>query len=403
VLRRASGYLRSAEEENEARDAGVGDEDHENLAAIPGYEVVERPGTEGRCAKAPELKDEGSNEDSDGGSQDSREGEESDSDDVSWTEGGAGSVEASDEEGGNCVNCAQPLSSCRGEICDDEHAVSSAELFESLRPESDEDGEPEAGGKGAKALRSAEYLDLIEAEAQLISANIISTPTRASVTRAAEHTILAYDRRMTLHAPPGNGCSHDHGPVSGAHADTHPERPHRVAAMYQYLHDVGLARRCVKIGGTEVTEDEVLLVHSLPHWQLVQSTKTDALAQGGGGQVGSDTYYNAKSALCARLASGTVLDVCRRVVRGEAANGVAIVRPPGHHAEAEVVMGFCFFNYVAVAAALLKKEFGLRRILIVDWDVHHGNGTQNMFYDDPHVMYISLHRYDGGTFYPVRR
>ena len=76
------------------------------------------------------------------------------------------------------------------------------------------------------------------------------------------------------------------------------------------------------------------------------------------------------------------------------------MRPPGHHAEPDVIMGFCFFNYVAAAAALLKDECGLDRILVVDWDVHHGNGTQRMFYSDPSVLLVSLHRYEDGAFYP---
>jgi histone deacetylase 6 len=89
-----------------------------------------------------------------------------------------------------------------------------------------------------------------------------------------------------------------------------------------------------------------------------------------------------------------------RVIMGELTNGFAIVRPPGHHAEANVCCGFCIFNNVAVAAAAAKSKHGLERILIVDWDVHHGNGTQHMFEDDPSVLYFSVHRYDDGDFFP---
>ncbi|EKX43986.1 hypothetical protein GUITHDRAFT_157988 [Guillardia theta CCMP2712] len=187
-----------------------------------------------------------------------------------------------------------------------------------------------------------------------------------------------------------------HRPEEGDH---HPERPHRIAAMYQHLLDAGIARRCTQIKGRECTEEEVLMVHSLQHWQQVH-TSSAGVARGCCTQIGADTYCNEFSALCARMATGTVAEVCRRVLRGEAANGAALVRPPGHHAEHETIMGFCFFNYVAVAAEIAKREFGLQRVLILDWDVHHGNGTQSMFFKDPSVLYISLHRYEDGNFYP---
>ncbi|OWK49397.1 Histone deacetylase 5, partial [Lonchura striata] len=81
-------------------------------------------------------------------------------------------------------------------------------------------------------------------------------------------------------------------------------------------------------------------------------------------------------------------------------NGFAVIRPPGHHAEESTAMGFCFFNSVAISAKLLQQRLSVGRILIVDWDIHHGNGTQQAFYSDPHVLYISLHRYDDGNFFP---
>ena len=91
-----------------------------------------------------------------------------------------------------------------------------------------------------------------------------------------------------------------------------------------------------------------------------------------------------------------MVDLTRAVLKGRCRNGAAIVRPPGHHAEAHCAKGFCLFNNVAVAAAVAREEMGVERILIVDWDVHHGNGTQHMFDDDPSVLYFSVHRYDDG-------
>ncbi|KAG6845885.1 hypothetical protein H0H87_000691 [Tephrocybe sp. NHM501043] len=102
----------------------------------------------------------------------------------------------------------------------------------------------------------------------------------------------------------------------------------------------------------------------------------------------------------ALLSCGGVIEACLSVARGELQKSFAIVRPPGHHAEPDEHMGFCFFNNVAVAARVVQQLTPIKRILILDWDVHHGNGTQRAFNDDPSVLYISLHRYEQGTFYP---
>nr|CAD7409518.1 unnamed protein product [Timema cristinae] len=95
-----------------------------------------------------------------------------------------------------------------------------------------------------------------------------------------------------------------------------------------------------------------------------------------------------------------VQHTAREAATGDIKNGFAIVRPPGHHAETSQAMGFCFFNSVAIATRLLQQRLDVRKILILDWDVHHGNGTQQMFYDDPRVLYLSIHRHDDGNFFP---
>uniref|UniRef100_A0A8C2CNI8 histone deacetylase n=1 Tax=Cyprinus carpio TaxID=7962 RepID=A0A8C2CNI8_CYPCA len=121
----------------------------------------------------------------------------------------------------------------------------------------------------------------------------------------------------------------------------------------------------------------------------------------GGIGVDSDTVWNeVHSSSAARLAVGSVVELVFKVASGELKNGFAVVRPPGHHAEESTPMGFCYFNSVAIAAKLLQQRLNVGKILIVDWDVHHGNGTQQAFYDDPRVLYISLHRYDDGNFFP---
>uniref|UniRef100_A0A674NIU2 histone deacetylase n=1 Tax=Takifugu rubripes TaxID=31033 RepID=A0A674NIU2_TAKRU len=121
----------------------------------------------------------------------------------------------------------------------------------------------------------------------------------------------------------------------------------------------------------------------------------------GGIGVDSDTIWNeVHSSTAARLAVGSVAELVFKVASGELKNGFAVVRPPGHHAEESAPMGFCYFNSVAIAAKLLQQRLSVRKILIVDWDVHHGNGTQQAFYADPGILYISLHRYDDGNFFP---
>lgn len=119
-----------------------------------------------------------------------------------------------------------------------------------------------------------------------------------------------------------------------------------------------------------------------------------------GSSLTQDTFASKHTLMAARLACGTVLAATEAVCRGHADSGLAVVRPPGHHAEPDVAMGFCLLNNAAVAAAVAKRDWGARRVLLLDWDVHHGNGTQAIFDSDPDVMYVSVHRHDDGKFYP---
>jgi len=113
-----------------------------------------------------------------------------------------------------------------------------------------------------------------------------------------------------------------------------------------------------------------------------------------------DTIWNdLYTARACRLAIGNTIELSKYVLDGKLKNGFAIVRPPGHHAS-QKPLGFCYFNTVAITAKYLKKHRNIQRIAIVDWDIHHGNGTQDLTYDDPNILYISLHRYDNGTYFP---
>jgi len=139
----------------------------------------------------------------------------------------------------------------------------------------------------------------------------------------------------------------------------------------------------------EVAADDLILVHDPSYIAHV-----DEACAGGAGIVDSmDTAICPASARIARLAAGSVLELGRRVATGELRRGFAAVRPPGHHAERDLAMGFCLFGNVAVAARALQQRHGIGRVLIVDWDVHHGNGTQHIFEDDPGVFYFSCHQF----------
>ncbi|KAL0054472.1 hypothetical protein WJX82_009324 [Trebouxia sp. C0006] len=207
---------------------------------------------------------------------------------------------------------------------------------------------------------------------------------------APQRVVLAYDERMTLHVE-GQGSSH-------------PERPDRIRAVMARLRASGITDRCLAMPVREATAAEVSACHGPDHMTRVASKSAlaaaDAVAGGPGrAHFSPDTYLNQHTLLCARLAAGACADVAAAVVRQEAATGVAIVRPPGHHAESNTAMGFCFFNNAAIAARAAQAA-GAERVLILDWDVHHGNGTQEIFEEDPTVMYMSIHRHDRGMFYP---
>jgi acetoin utilization deacetylase AcuC-like enzyme len=148
-----------------------------------------------------------------------------------------------------------------------------------------------------------------------------------------------------------------------------------------------------KVKPRPATREEIEMVHSPAYIDLIASTAGKPYFR-----LDGDTSTCAKSYEAALLAAGGLLELIKVVMQGKLNNGFALVRPPGHHAERDKAMGFCLFNNVAIGAHYALKNFSLQRILIVDWDVHHGNGTQHSFYEDPRVLYFSTHRY--GFFYP---
>jgi acetoin utilization deacetylase AcuC-like enzyme len=168
----------------------------------------------------------------------------------------------------------------------------------------------------------------------------------------------------------------------------HPERPARVDAVIQGLAEAGLLEHCLILPPREATERELLRCHTSGYLQRVQQDLLLGLEQLSTG----DTAIGPQSEHTARLAAGGVLAAVEAVMDSRVRNAFAVVRPPGHHAGPTRGMGFCIYNNVAVAARHLQAVHGVERVLIADWDVHHGNGTQEIFWRDPTVLFFSSHQ-----------
>uniref|UniRef100_A0A5S6Q429 histone deacetylase n=1 Tax=Trichuris muris TaxID=70415 RepID=A0A5S6Q429_TRIMR len=201
-------------------------------------------------------------------------------------------------------------------------------------------------------------------------------------------------------------------PIKGQHI----ENGERIKAIWSHLQKTNLLDKCKKISGRKTPLEYIRLCHgecyttffAVSPTACMKSDPTRMPLRGfvqlvcGGIGVDEDTYFNdGETQLSARMAVGCTVDLCLAVANASTKNGFAIVRPPGHMAEPNQAVAFCFFNNVAIAAhALLQKKSNLKKIAIIDWDIHHGKGLQKMFEADPRVLYLSLHRHDHGLFYP---
>jgi acetoin utilization deacetylase AcuC-like enzyme len=174
---------------------------------------------------------------------------------------------------------------------------------------------------------------------------------------------------------------HDPGP-------DHPEKPDRYSAVFDRLKATGTIDVVRRLEPRSASEDELALAHSPAYVELVKEEVAIARGQLSTG----DTSINRASFDCARLAAGCAMAAVDAVLGGSVENAFCLVRPPGHHAEHSRGMGFCLFNNIAIAARYAQHRHGIGRVMIVDWDVHHGNGTQQIFYDDPSVLFCSTHQ-----------
>lgn len=195
---------------------------------------------------------------------------------------------------------------------------------------------------------------------------------------AGARVLLVDDPRFDRHAPLGH----------------HPERPERLVAARAAIAAVASTPQgrvaFDRITPRAATDEELALVHDP---RFVESLEE---LRGHSGYLDADTYVSAESVDIARLAAGSLVAMVDRMIDGDVRRGVALPRPPGHHARPAHAMGFCLLNNVAVAAAHARAR-GVRRVAVVDWDVHHGNGTQEMFWRDPDILYVSTHQF---PFYP---
>ncbi|GAO14901.1 hypothetical protein UVI_02007400 [Ustilaginoidea virens] len=226
-------------------------------------------------------------------------------------------------------------------------------------------------------------------------------------------TGCCYDDRMKLHMN-ADFSSDSH----------HPEDPRRIHEIFKAFKVAGLVytgpetelpriikecptRYMWRIPARPATREEICLAHSSGHLTWVEQLAGLSTAElreltKRYDQGRESLYVGSMSYPAALLSAGGAIDTCRNVVAGQVKNAFAVIRPPGHHAEYDAPMGFCFFNNVPVAVRVCQQDYAdiCRKVLILDWDVHHGNGIQNIFYEDPNVLYISIHVYQNGMFYP---
>lgn len=206
-----------------------------------------------------------------------------------------------------------------------------------------------------------------------------------------KETGVIFDRRMAEHR-----CLWD---------ETYIENPDRFIRVIKRCEELKLLKRCVYIKPRPGTFEEVLLNHTREQYDILKATSgnrdEEFLEELSSKYMG--IYFHPSTFELSLLSVGCTVDLVDNILSDHIQNGMAIIRPPGHHAMKSEFNGFCFFNNVAIAARYALESHNLKRILIVDWDVHHGQGIQKSFYNDPRVLYISIHRYQHGKSFPFLR
>ncbi len=198
---------------------------------------------------------------------------------------------------------------------------------------------------------------------------------------------LVFDDRFLAHDT-GLYLYNDRSPFPYPEPVPHPSSPQLVGRAKQLMDLSGVTRRMIRIEPLIASDDDLLAVHTPALLERVARTSLS------GGDCGEGAPIGIGGDEIARLAAGGVMAAVDAVMAGAVTTAYALVRPPGHHAMADIAMGFCVFNNVAVAVRHAQRSFGVKRVLVVDWDVHHGNGTQDIFYGDDDILFVSIHQDD---------
>lgn len=198
---------------------------------------------------------------------------------------------------------------------------------------------------------------------------------------------LAHDTGMQTTVVMRNG-SFQLGP------EPHPSSVYITQRIKQFLDGAGLTAQMQPIPSRAAAEDELAMYHAREYIAGVRTHVEGGPMKGDWGEIEIDTPLSRGSFDAAIFSAGGAMNAVQAVMNGEVRNAYALLRPPGHHALSNRAMGFCIFNNAVIAAHYARKVYGLERVMIVDWDVHHGNGTQDAFYADPGVLFVSLHQHD---------
>ncbi|CAG4954053.1 unnamed protein product [Colias eurytheme] len=260
------------------------------------------------------------------------------------------------------------------------------------------------GARKAKIQTRARSAGTVKASASVITAKRKAQQKKKSTieTVLRDHYQITMESKTKVKGPTGfiteprmveHKCLWD---------DNYPENPERLISVINRCVELQLIEQCKEICPRPATEDEIYELHDTSVYEMLEKThKNNNLEYLEELSSRFDAVYiHPSTHELSLLAAGSTIELVDNILRGEVQNGAAFIRPPGHHAMRAEPCGYCFYNNVAIAAKYAMKKYDLNRILIVDWDVHHGQATQQMFYDDPRVVYFSVHRYEHGAFWP---
>lgn len=210
----------------------------------------------------------------------------------------------------------------------------------------------------------------------------------------AHHTGLVFDTRFLRHDTGVEDTVKTRHGSFHVSPEPHPSSSFIIQRIQEFLTALHLTERMVLIPTRAASEDELAVYHTRDYIAGIRACAVGGPRQGAWGDVDDETVISAGSFEAALYAAGGAMNAVSAVLEGRVRNAYALLRPPCHHAMSNRAMGFCIFNNTVIAAHHARNAYGLERIMIVDWDVHHGNGTQDAFYKDPHVLFLSLHQQD---------